>query len=295
MELLQLKYFCDAAKTENFSKTAEKFGVPASCISQAVRRLEKELSVKLFTRSANRIHLNSEGREFFDKVTKGLALIENAVNAAKDDGSSGEINICVNSNRRVVMQAVKKFQDIYPNVNISTRHMADGYSDAFDLVISRDDDQLHTFEKNLLVTEPLAVAINQNNPIANSTDFNLSMLADQPFICINKQSKLYEMTCSTCRRFGFEPNIILFSDDPFYVRKHVNMNLAVTIAPIFSWFGQFDDNVRLFPIDGCTYDTYVYTNPNKYESVCTKNFKKFLTEEFKAEYQAAAAISPFLS
>ena len=42
MELLQLKYFCHAAQSCNFSKTAEKFGVPASGISQSIKRLEKE-------------------------------------------------------------------------------------------------------------------------------------------------------------------------------------------------------------------------------------------------------------
>ena len=44
MELLQLKYFCDSAKTQNFSKTAENFTVPPSNISQSIKRLEKELS-----------------------------------------------------------------------------------------------------------------------------------------------------------------------------------------------------------------------------------------------------------
>ncbi|MBR2431832.1 MAG: LysR family transcriptional regulator, partial [Clostridia bacterium] len=42
MELLQLKYFCDAAETQNFSKTAKKYLVPTSNISQSIKRLEKE-------------------------------------------------------------------------------------------------------------------------------------------------------------------------------------------------------------------------------------------------------------
>jgi DNA-binding transcriptional LysR family regulator len=32
MELLQLKYFVSAARDESFSRTAERFGVPASNI-----------------------------------------------------------------------------------------------------------------------------------------------------------------------------------------------------------------------------------------------------------------------
>ena len=48
MELLQLRYFFDSAKTESFAKTAEKYMVPASSVSASVKRLEKELGCKLF-------------------------------------------------------------------------------------------------------------------------------------------------------------------------------------------------------------------------------------------------------
>ena len=51
MELLQLQYFCNAAETENFSKTANNYNVPTSNISQCIRRLENELNTTLFDRS----------------------------------------------------------------------------------------------------------------------------------------------------------------------------------------------------------------------------------------------------
>ena len=47
MELLQLMYFCDAAETENFSRTAKKYHVPPSDISQSIKRLELELSAEV--------------------------------------------------------------------------------------------------------------------------------------------------------------------------------------------------------------------------------------------------------
>ena len=56
--VLQLTYFCSAAETESFAKTAQKYGILAQGVSQSVRRLEKELGVSLFDRYANRIVLN---------------------------------------------------------------------------------------------------------------------------------------------------------------------------------------------------------------------------------------------
>ncbi|MBE6643488.1 MAG: LysR family transcriptional regulator [Clostridia bacterium] len=284
MELLQLKYFCDAAQSQNFSKTAQKFGVPPSCVSQSIKRLEKELSVKLFTRSANKILLNNKGIEFYEKVSEGLNIINNAATAVTDDGKNGEIVICVNSNRRIVMQTVKKFKSIYPDVNITTLHPTDIYSDQFDLIIDGENDALKSYTKHKLVTENLLAAINKNNPVLKKSNFSINMLADQPFISTNKQSPLYRLTNSVCKKYGFEPNIAVLSDDPFYVRKYVELNLAVTIAPEFSWYKQFDDSVVFFPIEGFTRTTYIYTNPNKYISICTKNFIKFLINECTEEY-----------
>jgi len=91
MELLQLKYFCDAAESENFSSTAKKYGVPQSDISQSVRRLERELGINLFSRRANRISLNEKGREFYEKVFPALEMISDAADMARDgaDGGTG--------------------------------------------------------------------------------------------------------------------------------------------------------------------------------------------------------------
>ena len=43
MELLQLRYFFESAKSESFSKTAEKYMVPITSVSASVKRLEREL------------------------------------------------------------------------------------------------------------------------------------------------------------------------------------------------------------------------------------------------------------
>ncbi len=113
MEILQLKYFCDAAKCENFSKTAKKFGVPPSDISQSIRRLERELGVPLFSRRANSIELNDKGREFYSRALKSLELLDDAVASVKASESTGKIKICINSNRRIVMDVIEKYRPYY--------------------------------------------------------------------------------------------------------------------------------------------------------------------------------------
>ena len=62
MEFLQLKYFFESSKNENFAKTAEKFMVPPSSVSTAIKRLENELGCELFDRKSNSILLNENGK-----------------------------------------------------------------------------------------------------------------------------------------------------------------------------------------------------------------------------------------
>ena len=80
MEFLQLKYFCHAAKTENFSHTAEAFLVPASSVSSSIKKLEEELGVQLFNRSSNKLSLNENGMVFLKTANSILNELEKAKN-----------------------------------------------------------------------------------------------------------------------------------------------------------------------------------------------------------------------
>jgi len=137
MEILQLTYFCSSAETENFSKTAKKFNVPASNISQSVHRLEKELGVKLFDRSANRITLNDLGKEFYEDIKQALTLIENAeAKIQKSDEINGEIRILALTNRRIVTKAVEIFEEKYPSVSFFINHFDDENISNYDIIIT---------------------------------------------------------------------------------------------------------------------------------------------------------------
>ena len=103
MELLQLKYFCHAAESENFSKTAEHFDVPTSNISRAVRCLENELGIKLFNRSSNRLKLNYNGQIFLEHIRQSLSALDAGIAAVseKDTVPRGELRVLLSSCRRI--------------------------------------------------------------------------------------------------------------------------------------------------------------------------------------------------
>ena len=79
MELLQLKYFAECARTENFSQVAKKYMVPQPSISKTIKKLETELGVNLFDRHGKQISLNTNGRYFYEKVSTALENINQGI------------------------------------------------------------------------------------------------------------------------------------------------------------------------------------------------------------------------
>lgn len=269
MELLQLKYFCDAAQSENFSKTAKKFNVPTSNISQSVKRLEKELNTQLFTHLSNKITLNEQGKKFFINVQKALDSLSDGVMAINDisDNISGEIKISACTNRRIVTNAIESFKKKYPSVSFTISHSRFAEKD-FDIIIdSGKFDKKYTVFP--LVTEEIALAVNKSNPLVNQP-VTAETLKQQRFISMPKGTSQYEYTLQCCN--DFIPNITIFSDDPYYIRKYVELGLGVAFFPSLSWKNQFSENVVIKKAGNISRTTYVACKSDKYMSKASHLF-----------------------
>lgn len=280
MELLQLRYFCMAAESENFSSVAKKFSVPTSAVSQSVRRLEKELGTELFDRMANRIALNEKGKAFYEKTKDALTILERAKNDI-DESDPRSIDICINTNRRIVMQAVEKFKREYGDIEVKAKVFCNPCDDEFDLIVTHDDERLKGCDRRILLTEEIALAVSSDNPLYSTDRIDFETLKKQPFITTSETGSLYTLTESICREHGFKPKIAVQSDDPFYIRKCVEYGLGVAVVPMFTWQGQFSDNVKLVRIDGYVRDTFIYTSKDKKLSKYALSFIEMLIKECK--------------
>ncbi|MBR2937807.1 MAG: LysR family transcriptional regulator [Oscillospiraceae bacterium] len=78
MELQQLKYFKTVAAIGKISDAAEALFISAPALSTSISRLEKELGMKLFDRTSNRITLNAQGQILLKYVNQVFANLESA-------------------------------------------------------------------------------------------------------------------------------------------------------------------------------------------------------------------------
>ncbi len=275
MEILQIKYFCDAAQTQNFSKTAKKFFVPPSNISQSIKRLEKELNKTLFDRHSNKIVLNESGMFFYKNAKAALDLLENAKNSLIDSKKTETIKINIHITRRVVMEAIENFRKLYPEVYFITVHNADVYSDEFDVIVTEKELNL-PYHKTKAAEENFLLAYNKNSFSIN--DNTLSELKDLPFITMGSGNSLHESTIKICNRLGFSPHFVLQSEDPFYIRKCIELGLGISFVPEISWHGQFSENIILKNIVDNKRNIYVYKKYSMDEYI--NKFNDMLIEKF---------------
>ena len=68
------KVFYHCAKNLNFSKAAEELFVTQSSVSQAIKKLEKQMNVKLFHRTGKNISLTKEGDLLFTYIEKAFNM-----------------------------------------------------------------------------------------------------------------------------------------------------------------------------------------------------------------------------
>lgn len=276
MELLQLKYFCDAAVSQNFSATARKFFVPPSGVSQSIGRLERELGCTLFQHKGNRVLLNEAGRRFYQSASAALSLLSEGVEAVKErDGIlGGELDIVCACSRSTVTRAIERFTVLYPDVNLLLRNEPPKTAD-YDILIA-DECPFSYKKRELILDEPISLAVPAGHPLATRAEIPLEVLAGERFISMPEKTSLYEITAKACTAAGFVPNIAIRLDDPFYIRKYVELGLGVAFVPEISWSGLFSDGVVIRPLSGLHRRVYAYLPVHRHEKRAVERFLEIL-------------------
>ena len=120
MELQQLKYFKTVADVGKISEAAERLFISTPALSTSISRLEKELGVKLFDRTSNRLFLNEQGRIFL-KYTKQVFL---ALESAKQEVAQSALHqgrhiSLVNTNSRMWDNLIAAFTAEFSDYTLS--------------------------------------------------------------------------------------------------------------------------------------------------------------------------------
>ena len=119
--LTALRLFVRVARAGNFSRAARDFGLSQPTASRMVAALEKDIGVKLFTRSTRAVALTEAGAEYLAHVEPALAAIEDADLAARGDGElRGTVRVAASSSFtfHIVIPRLEGFLARHPKLRI---------------------------------------------------------------------------------------------------------------------------------------------------------------------------------
>ncbi|HTQ69077.1 MAG TPA: LysR family transcriptional regulator [Solirubrobacteraceae bacterium] len=176
MELRHLRYFVAIAEESSFTRAAERLWVAQPGLSTQIRRLERELGVKLFERHTRGVELTEAGELFLERARAALAAAEvaSAVGGDLKTGVRGIVRLGVCSAPRFggAVSLLHRFARARPGVETSVqesycgalaRELRDGHLDALIAPSMCSDCDFRGIE---IGSEPLAVLVGRGHKLA---------------------------------------------------------------------------------------------------------------------------------
>jgi DNA-binding transcriptional LysR family regulator len=153
--LKTLGIFQSAARTLNFSRSAEELNITQSSVSKHINALEQRLGTALFNRKAKGLELTYAGTQYFKRIVPALTLIEeaNALVAPGDIREALTVAVSPSFAQYSLIPHLSQFYAEHPNIrlNIRPRLLFDSTDvEPFDAAI-----QLHTGSAGGLATKYL--------------------------------------------------------------------------------------------------------------------------------------------
>ena len=231
MELLQLRYFYESAKTESFAKTAEKYMVPTTSVSASIKRLENELGCKLFDRTANRIALNQNGKRLQQSLCLAFAEIDGAVDAlSAPKNDTREIRMLVRAIRSNVTERIIDYNARHPQIAFATSFdFNEKDLEKYDVVIDRKCDDYPDREGFELCSMRLRFKAAAGHPLARKKH-TLHEFCNQKFISWGEQSNMHQILLEACKRAGFTPSIAVSTNDKACYDRLIAAGVGIGIA-----------------------------------------------------------------
>lgn len=283
MELLQLRYFRDAAELENFSKVAEKNLVPQPSISKTISKLEQELGVRLFDRNGKKISLNENGKYFYEKVSTALASIDEGTQHFKTP-MQANISIYIQAGNRFISMLTADFLTSTRDIFVSSvNQISDNTQNSYDFTFMQLFDDMSSYNYEKLMEDEIVLVVSKEHPLCRHDELSIRDLSDYPYIAYYKSINLRDFTDEYCKREGgFTPGVVFETADYQAIRYMISKNKGIALMPEKLFEMQTSDKYKIIKLKEKAYRTLVIAwNKDKVLSPQALQFLEFTKNWFR--------------
>jgi DNA-binding transcriptional LysR family regulator len=217
MEFRQLRFFVTLAEELHFGRAAAREHIVQSALSQQIRRLERELRVRLLDRDTHHVALTPAGAAFLADARQMLAHAERAAAAARRAARPAPVLRAgiLDASCDSVNLILRDVQDHIPDLEIhqietgvpnQLRMLADGQ---LDVGFGRASLAPPEVASELIRLDPLGILVADGHPFTELDSVPVARLAGQPLLLSDeaRAPELNQLVVETCRAAGFTPTL----------------------------------------------------------------------------------------
>ena len=268
VNLNQLRYFVSVAEYGNFTKAAAAHYISQTAITQQIHALEESVGAKLFDRNSRPVQLTPAGKVFLKEVREILGKMDAALLRTREatTGLEGELRLGFTKGyeHSDLPKYLRMFHHEYPNVLIScyrcdTDALAAGLmSGDYDVIFTWDSTNLRredAIELRVMEHVPLRVALYANHPLARRKELTRRDLKQENILFMSPSgtgdSFGDAFYISLYQQAGYQPNIILRSNDVESILMMVAAEEGISIVPEYSHpWDVGTENIVFLPLAG---------------------------------------------
>ena len=292
MNIEQLEYVVEVAKTKSISIASENLKISQSGISRSISNLENELGMKLFIRSKSGTLLTDDG----EKIVKIAYEIVSKLQLLKEEAQvittsiHGKLKISSSpSVMTLLLKVIPLFKKDYPGVKLEITEQAENEI-IDDIRNNRIDIGLVFINENIqnstdlkygtLVSGTLNVCVNKNSPLSLHHTLSPKEILDQPLAMFNgvNMKKFIEQFFND----HGEMEILFMSNNSETVKRAVVDGIAITFIIDLALNDDIyvkNGSIVLIPLIDCGITTipfgWIRLN-NQYFSYLEREFIKYL-------------------
>jgi DNA-binding transcriptional LysR family regulator len=235
MELRHLRYFVGVAEALHFGQAAAKLQIAQPSLSHQIRQLETELQTSLLRRTKRRVELTVAGRVFLEEARDVLARSDRAAMIARRAGSGDvprlRVGVGYCMDQTDVAAAVGGYNATHAGFQVELktmsvpRQIAALREGGLDVAFVRPPVSDAALRSEVIVREPLVVALPPRHRLARKSRIPLPTLANEPFVLPPRDvvPVFHDAVLRLCREAGFVPHAPHEAD-------HLQMIIAMVAA-----------------------------------------------------------------
>ncbi|MGN0157685.1 MAG: LysR family transcriptional regulator [Brotaphodocola sp.] len=247
MEIRQFTYVKMVADCGNFTKAAAKLFITQPALSNYISKVEEELGVKLFDRSATPLTLTYAGEQYLNRARIIIDQIENMNREMRDitHHLTGKLKLGFPSERIIYMfpLMLKPFKDRYPGIDVEVvtgpgnslvENLRRGEVDFLFLPTwhsYKDITQEQVSEEELVLVAKKGYLSDEYFLDREKKIIDWKKAAKLPLLTLKKGHALRGSVDVLYKNAGLKPNILLESHSNMLSYRLASQGLGVAIIP----------------------------------------------------------------